>query len=191
MLGLGNPGPRYADTRHNLGFRVADRLARRIGARFGGGLDMLSLTALGRMGDVPVIVAKPGTFMNRSGAAAEALVDRFDAEPADVLVIHDDSDLELGRVRIRTAGGDGGHNGLASIIEHLGTDAFPRIKLGVRGAGREDGDLADYVLSPFDRDEQPIADRLVAVGADASEAVIVGTVGDAMNRFNGMSVADT
>lgn len=186
VLGLGNPGARYRSTRHNMGFRVADVLARRFGA------DLArrdEVTDLARIAQVVIagqttLLAQPRTFMNRSGRAALALCGHFRSEAGDLLVVHDDADLELGRVRIRTGGSAGGHNGIRSLISVLGTEEFPRVKLGVRGAGRDGEDLAEYVLEEFDADEHATAEALALLGADAVETVIAEGIEAAMRRFN-------
>jgi PTH1 family peptidyl-tRNA hydrolase len=126
--------------------------------------------------------------MNRSGRAALALLRRYDESPAALLVIHDDADLELGRLRIRPTGRAGGHNGLRSLIASLGSEEFPRIKLGVRGEGRGEADLADYVLEEFAPQERTTASALVMLGADAVEAVLGGGLEPAMNLMNGRGV---
>jgi PTH1 family peptidyl-tRNA hydrolase len=190
VVGLGNPGDRYRWTRHNLGFRVVDCLAERQGRVF------RKTEALGRVAttcepgrDGGTVLAKPRTFMNRSGRAALALLGRYDAAPEDLVVVYDDADLELGRIRVRSAGSPGGHRGVRSLIDALRTDGFPRVRLGVRGEGRDDMELADYVLEAFDPDEIPVSERLVQTGADAVEALLADGIESAMNRFNGLSVA--
>ncbi len=187
VLGLGNPGARYRSTRHNLGFRVADLLAGRGGGVFTreDTITDLALVAEVEIALEPVVLAKPRTFMNRSGRAALALCRHFDVGPLDLLVVQDDADLPLGRARIRPGGSAGGHNGIRSLISSLGTEEFPRVKLGVRGAGREDLDLAGYVLEEFLKDERASAEALTVLGADAVEAVIREGILAAMNRFNG------
>jgi len=190
VLGLGNPGARYEGTRHNLGFRVVDELAGRGGVVFRRRDEITDLawTVEARIGGQDTVLAKPRTFMNRSGRAALALLRRYDQTPAGLLVIHDDADLELGRLRIRPNGRAGGHNGLRSLIAALGSEEFPRIKLGVRGEGRGEADLAEYVLEDFDAGERSTASALVALGADAVEAVLDQGVERAMNLLNGRSV---
>ncbi len=187
VLGLGNPGARYAGNRHNVGFRVADLLAARAGARFARepGLGSVCETARLRAGGGDIVVAKPRTFMNRSGRAAVALLEGCGAEPRDLLVVHDEADLDLGRIRILSEGGAGGHNGVRSLIDALGTREFPRIRLGVRGSGREDAVLADYVLEDFAEEEREIVDRLVILGADAVETVLSEGLDSARGRFHG------
>lgn len=187
VLGLGNDGAAYRGTRHNAGFEVADVLAERTGAEFQsrGDLGRLAWTAATEIAGERVVLAKPRTLMNLSGRAAAALCRRFTAEPSDLLVVYDDADLALGRVRVRPEGGAGGHNGIRSLIEVLGTPAFPRVKLGVRGEGRDARDLADYVLDKFLPDERPIVARMVASGADAVETVVAEGVATAQRTFNG------
>jgi len=122
--------------------------------------------------------------MNRSGRAAIALREHYGVQPEDLLVVYDDADLELGRIRIRPDGGAGGHNGMRSVITALGSEAFPRVRLGVLGHERDSTELADYVLAEFDADEEPAARSLVVLGADAVEAALEDGIPEAMNRFN-------
>lgn len=182
VVGLGNPGPRYDGTRHNAGFLVVDRVAERWRAEPWRDA-CRSRVARARGGDHPVLLAQPQTFMNRSGAALRVLVERTGLPPGRVLVIHDDLDLPFGRLRIRVGGGAGGHNGIRSILEELGTGDFVRLKLGIdRPTGKGDG--ADYVLSPFSPDEQAVLDPLLGRAADAVESIIVEGPSRAMNRFH-------
>ena len=192
VLGLGNPGDRYRLTRHNLGFRVVEHLAeRRNGVlRRTESLGRVAWTAEITLAGGDAILAKPRTYMNRSGRAAVALLGQFDAAPEDLVVVYDDADLDLGRVRVRPAGSAGGHNGVRSLIDALRSEGFPRVRLGVRAEGRDDGELADYVLEEFEPDEIPVSDRLVEVGADAVEYVLNEGVEAAMNAYNGVSVAE-
>jgi PTH1 family peptidyl-tRNA hydrolase len=187
VLGLGNPGERYRWTRHNLGHKVVDLLRERWGPR------ETIRTAIGktawavsvRIAGQPTILSKSRTYMNRSGRAAVALREHYGIEASDLLVVYDDADLELGRIRIRPEGGAGGHNGMRSVIAALATEGFPRIRLGVLGRDREATDLADYVLAEFDPDEQAVARALATLGADAVEAVLRDGIPDAMNGYNG------
>ena len=187
VLGLGNPGARYRKTRHNLGFRVLDVLAERAGAALGrsGELGSVCLHGEAEVGGAAVVLAKPSTYMNRSGRAGAALLAHYGAAPSELLVVHDDADLVLGRIRIRTGGSAGGHNGLRSLMAALRTTEFPRVKLGVRGARRAEAELTDYVLEPFDDDETEAAEALVELGADAVASVIAEGLAAAMNRWNG------
>jgi len=172
VLGLGNPGTRYQPTRHNLGFRVLDCLAGRWASRFERLAESGSevWTAEVERDREAVVLAKPLTYMNRSGRAAVALCEQYGAAAADLLVVYDDADLELGRIRLRPGGGAGGHNGLHSLIDSLGTDSIPRLRLGVRGAGRERQELADYVLDVFEPSELAIASGITSGSATGASS---------------------
>lgn len=189
VLGLGNDGPEYRWTRHNAGFMVADEIARRCGAAFAarGDLGRVTYSAETTWDGERIVLAKPRTLMNRSGQAAAALSRKYGIEPADLIVVYDDADLAFGRVRVRPEGGTGGHNGLRSLVEVLGTGSFPRVKLGVLGEGRHSRDLADYVLDAFLPDERPVVLRMVELGADAAGAVLRDGVEAAQSAFNGAS----
>jgi len=183
IVGLGNPGDGYANTRHNVGFAVANRLAKRARVEFGiKAAD--SRIAEGSLGDVKIAIARPQTFMNDSGRALTKLLDRYRLEPKDVIVVFDEVDLPLGTIRIRQSGGSGTHNGMRSIVSAIG-DGFPRIRVGVAPAQlREVPDLAEYVLSPFDQDEKDLAEKAMDRAAEAAE-VAVRDLARAMNQFNG------
>jgi PTH1 family peptidyl-tRNA hydrolase len=182
VVGLGNPGPKYAGTRHNVGFDAVDLLARRHGLEWAmAPRGAEALVVNWRMGGA--IVAKPLTFMNLSGAAVVPLMQFYKIELADLLVVVDEVQLETGRIRIRPSGSAGGHNGLKSIIGSFGTDAFPRLRIGV-GRGDTRRNLADHVLARFEADERELIADAIARAADASEAFIADGVADAMNRFN-------
>jgi PTH1 family peptidyl-tRNA hydrolase len=187
VLGLGNPGERYRWTRHNLGHKVVELLAERWGdgGTTRGALGKNVATLPVRIGGQSAVLAKSRTYMNRSGRAAVALREHYGIAAEDLVVVYDDADLELGRIRIRPEGGAGGHNGMRSVIAALATEGFPRIRLGVLGDERESTELADYVLAEFEADEEPVAEALVALGADAVEAVLQDGIPEAMNRFNG------
>jgi peptidyl-tRNA hydrolase, PTH1 family len=191
VLGLGNPGEAYRATRHNLGFRTLDTLAARAGARLeaAGALRPDAWWSRASLEGRPVVLAKPRTFMNRSGRAAAALCRTFETDPGDLVVVHDDADLALGRVRVRRGGASGGHNGLRSLIDVLGTSDFVRVRLGVRGPAREESELADYVLDPFEPSEESTAAELVEVGADATLSFLSAGLDATMNRFNGRNPA--
>jgi PTH1 family peptidyl-tRNA hydrolase len=180
VVGLGNPGAEYAATRHNVGFRVVDELARRSGVASWrrSGSSLVALVDRGR----GVVLAKPETFMNRSGVAVLSLSTSLGVVPSSVLVVADDVDLPLGRLRLRRRGGPGTHNGLRDVVATIGTE-FPRLRVGVRGELPWD-DLAAYVLTPFETDERERADGLVARAADAVEVVLLEGLAPAMNRFN-------
>jgi PTH1 family peptidyl-tRNA hydrolase len=184
LVGLGNPGPQYRDTRHNVGFWVADEIARRWGVSDGWRENFDALTVRGRRaGGETALVAKPLTFMNLSGFAVSRLAQYFQIEPADTLVIVDEVALPLGRLRARRAGSAGGHNGLKSIVEQLGTDAFPRLRLGV-GRGDDRRDLADHVLSKFEPAERATIEAVVLRAADAAEMFVAEGIERVMNTFN-------
>jgi len=193
VLGLGNPGERYSATRHNLGYRVLDGLARRGGARFrrAGLFDRSAWSTRIVRPSGPVVLAKPRTYMNRSGNAAVALCRRYGATPGEILVVYDDADLELGRLRIRPSGSAGGHNGLQSIVDALGSREIPRLRLGVRGERRGDRELSEYVLSEFGEEELPVADALVDLGIESVETILDEGLTSAMNRFNARIAAKT
>jgi PTH1 family peptidyl-tRNA hydrolase len=182
IVGLGNPGRQYRGTRHNVGFAVADELARRHAAEFESA-PAEALIARARDLQRPVMLAKPLTFMNLSGHAVSALTRYFRIELADLLVIADDVNLPLGRLRIRAGGSDGGHNGLRSIGLELGTQEFARLRVGV-GRGDQRRDLADHVLSRFDPDEKAEIEGAILRAADAAEEFVAGDIEQVMNRFN-------
>ena len=184
VLGLGNPGPRYAETRHNVGFRVVEELARRHPV---GGWERYLLCEIGTLGiGDRVIAAKPMTYMNLSGAALSWLLTRFSLTPDRVLVVVDDLDLQLGRLRLRKHGGPGTHNGLRDLSSAVGT-GFPRLRVGVRGE-EPWSDLAAWVTSPFEPEEVEPARQAVIRATDAVEAVIERGLDAAMNEFNRLEV---
>jgi peptidyl-tRNA hydrolase, PTH1 family len=187
VLGLGNEGPEYRWTRHNVGFMVADAIASRCSAAFTarGDLGRLSWTAETTYGGQRVVLAKPRTLMNGSGRAALALRRKYGVEPGDIIAVFDDADLAFGRVRVRPEGGAGGHNGVRSLIEAFGLREFPRVKLGVLGEGRHSRDLADYVLDGFLPDERPVVSAMVEMGADAVASVLNDGVEAAQRAYNG------
>jgi PTH1 family peptidyl-tRNA hydrolase len=182
LCGLGNPGPQYAHTRHNLGFRVVDAIAasRRIG-RWGRGLTLVRAEL--DMGPTRVVLVKPQTYMNLSGRAAAEIRSEFGAEPGEVLVVVDDIALPLGKLRLRTRGSDGGHNGLKSIIAELGTSNFPRLRMGI-GAVPGGVDPADFVLSPFSSGEMEAVDAMVARAVECVEWVARSGFERAMGACN-------
>jgi PTH1 family peptidyl-tRNA hydrolase len=180
ILGLGNPGRRYAGTRHNIGFDVLDLVAERHR------LEWESAPAdaiLAKWRAASALLAKPLTFMNLSGHAARDLLRFFKVDLADLLVVVDEVHLELGRLRARRAGSAGGHNGLRSLIEQLGTGEFARLRIGV-GRGDARRDLADHVLATFAASERDVVAETVGRAADAVELFIADGIGPVMNRFN-------
>jgi peptidyl-tRNA hydrolase, PTH1 family len=171
IVGLGNPGSQYEATRHNAGFMVADVLADRIGAKFSSHKKSNSDIVTARLGDRSVIVAKPRTFMNLSGQPVAALARFYSVEPADIVVVHDELDIDFGAIRLKLGGGEGGHNGLRSITQHLGTKDYLRVRVGV---GRPPGrmDPASYVLKPFSSAERKDLGVICEEAADAAELVL-------------------
>ncbi|MGE5244760.1 MAG: aminoacyl-tRNA hydrolase [Betaproteobacteria bacterium] len=188
IVGLGNPGPKYRGTRHNVGFAVVDELARRAGAAFESAPADALVARWRRPGD-PVLLAKPLTFMNRSGDAVGDLVRYFKVDPADLLVVLDEVQLPLGRIRARPRGSAGGHNGLKSVIAQLGVE-FSRLRLGI-GRGDARRDLADHVLARFDDDEAAEVERMTTRAADAAEMFVTEGIAAVMNAFNRGDLATT
>jgi len=183
VVGLGNPGERYRRTRHNVGFMVVDALAARAGA--GPGREEADAWAMdARIGGADVLLVKPLTFMNRSGVAVEALRTARGLSPGDVLAVVDDTALELGELRVRERGSHGGHNGLRSLIEVMGTEEFVRVRVGIR-KGELPEDLAEYVLSEFPEEDVLVVQEIVGQAADAVECFLRDGAAAAMNRFNG------
>jgi PTH1 family peptidyl-tRNA hydrolase len=183
IVGLGNPGGKYQKNRHNVGFQCLDRLAQAHQLAFDKKQDKAEV-AMGWIRGHRAILAKPQTFVNVSGEAVGALARFFKIEPDHVLVIYDDLDLEQGIIRVRPKGSAGGHNGIKSIIEHLGTQDFPRIRVGI---GRPPGKMEpkSYVLQDFGGDELLVMEEVCGRVVDALDVFLESGVLDAMNRFNG------
>lgn len=179
IVGLGNPGRAYAHTRHNVGFDVLDLFAKRHKARILGRQHRALVGSFDLFGETIVLV-KPQTFMNESGAALAALARKHNLEADDFLVIYDDMDLPLGRVRIRMSGSSGGHKGMNSIIQHLHSQEFPRIRIGI---GHQ-GEAIDHVLSRFSRKDRAIIDQATEQAADALDMILEEGIEAAMNVHN-------
>ena len=186
VIGLGNPGERYRSSRHNIGFDVVEVFARRYGAEHWVDRETYRGVEVSVGGRVLLLV-QPLTFMNRSGEAVEALMGDG-VRSSEILVVVDDIDLPLGRLRLKRRGGPGTHNGLRSICAAVGEE-FPRLRIGVR-SGDPEGDLADYVLSPFPEERRQLVARVIERAADTVEAAVVEGITEAMNRFNGIVVED-
>ncbi len=182
VVGLGNPGEEYRGTRHNLGFRVVDALARRLDA----GPGRVECNAALREA-AEATLAKPLTYMNRSGFAARCLAERRGVEPAGLLIVYDDVHLPLGRLRFRSQGSPGGHQGMASVIHNLRSEGIPRLRLGVGREGEAVAGerLVDYVLGTFTEEERPEVERLVERGAEACLCWLRDGAEAVMQRFNG------
>jgi PTH1 family peptidyl-tRNA hydrolase len=187
IVGLGNPGPEYLDTRHNVGFRVIERLAEMGGAQWQTDAELSARVASIEMANRTCLLIAPQTFMNRSGAAVSAALERWpglDSE-TDVIVVYDDMDLPTGRIRLRPSGGAGGHRGIGDIIDALGTKAIARLRFGVGHPGPDGPSVIDWVLAPFPESEIVTLDEATARAAEALETSIAEGVSVAMGRFNG------
>ena len=184
LVCLGNPGDQYENTRHNVGFMVADEIADRANVPIQK-LKYKALTNTVTLGGQKVLVMKPITYMNLSGEAVRQAVDFYKVPADHVLVVSDDTALAVGRLRIRKGGSAGGHNGLKNIIQHLGTDQFPRVRLGVGEKPHPDYDLADWVLGRFQGEDKKAIDAAVKKAADAIECILSQGLDKGMNRFNG------
>ena len=184
IVGLGNPGPRFEGTRHNIGFCVLDRLAGKLGvkidrAKFSG------YTARATLAGEPVLLLKPTTMMNLSGQAVRQAARYYAIAPEHIVVVFDDISLAPGRLRVRAEGSAGGHNGIKSIIAELGSQAFPRVKVGVGDRPHPDYDLADWVLGRFSQQEKKLVDDAVDRAAGAIETILSRGTYEAANRYNG------
>ena len=182
VVGLGNPGAEYSKTRHNVGFWCVDRLSKQGSIKLSLRRRQVTLGE-GLWAGSPVVLAKPRTFVNWSGEAVSYLLDRYRASPADLLVVYDDMDLEPGRIRLRPQGSAGGHNGMKSIIQSIGTREFRRLRIGIGRPPPEVGDI-EHVLSAMPPDERQKIDEAVDRAAEAVESVLVEGFDVAMNRFN-------
>jgi PTH1 family peptidyl-tRNA hydrolase len=177
VAGLGNPGAEYENTPHNLGFRVVDRLAETMGVRVSRKENM-SLVGLGAR----VVLAKPQTFMNLSGPSVKGLLERYELESGRLILVYDELALPFGEIRVRPKGSDAGHNGVKSVIGSLGTNEFPRVRLGIRPEHLGDG--AKFVLSPFKKAQMQEVEEMVARGCAAVESIIAEGVEKSMTMFN-------
>lgn len=183
VVGLGNPGPQYAKTRHNIGFMVADLLAARMSASFKVHKRSGAEVVTGRLAGRPVVLAKPRTYMNESGRHIGPLAKFYSVTPGEVIVIHDELDIDFGRVRLKVGGGEGGHNGLRSIANALGTKDFQRVRIGIgRPPGRKDP--AAFVLEPFTARERAEVPTLCELAADATELLVEVGLEPAQNQVH-------
>jgi PTH1 family peptidyl-tRNA hydrolase len=188
IVGLGNPGAAYRLTRHNVGYMVVDRLA----LRHGISLDkqrFKSVFGSGKVDGRHVILAKPMTFMNLSGPSVRDLATSFDLDTENVLVIHDDIDVVFGKIKIKEKGGDGGHNGVRSLIVAWGSDEFVRIRIGI-GRPQMDNDVSAYVLGRFDAEQEKQFSDVISTAEHAVKTVLVEGVSEAMNRFHGKTISE-
>lgn len=180
---LGNPGPKYKDTRHNAGFMAADAMEKKLGVSVNK-MRFKALTARVTLGGESVLLLKPQTFMNLSGEAVKAAAAFYKVPPERIIVVSDETALPIGKLRIRKSGSAGGHNGLKSIISQLGTDAFPRIRMGVGAPPHPDYDMADWVLSAFKNQDADNMHTAAERVCDAAECYIAEGPDRAMNKYN-------
>ncbi|HUK81157.1 MAG TPA: aminoacyl-tRNA hydrolase [Verrucomicrobiae bacterium] len=185
VVGLGNPGRDYAGTRHNIGFAVVERLGGQMGGSFRKKWRFSAEVAEVQLDAGKLVLAKPQTFMNRSGVAVNALTNWLKIASTELLVIVDDADLPLGQLRVRQSGGSGGHNGLRSITESLGgNEEFPRLRVGIGRTGPVGDDITDHVLGRFEPQEREQAQQAIALAVEAVECCVKEGLTTAMNRFN-------
>ncbi|AFY39399.1 peptidyl-tRNA hydrolase [[Leptolyngbya] sp. PCC 7376] len=189
IVGLGNPEPKYDRTRHNIGFEFVDRLASDWGVSLQENKKFRGYWAEARRNGKKLGLLKPTTYMNRSGQSLRAVIDWYKIPPESVLVVYDDMDLPLGRLRLRLTGSAGGHNGIKSIISHLGTKDFPRLRIGI-GKARVQGDrqTISHVLGKFAPNEQPVLKKVLTLSEDALSMSLKEGVEKAMSLYNGRSV---
>jgi PTH1 family peptidyl-tRNA hydrolase len=190
IVGLGNPGTKYAGNRHNIGFMCADSFAHAQNLAFARSRSQAKVTE-GRIADHDIVLAKPQTFMNNSGVSVGGLVRRFKVKPENLIVIHDDLDLPLGRIRIRLGGSSGGHKGINSIVEHLGgNQEFVRVRIGIgRPNGSEssqkgEDEVITYVLGNFTTEEKTIVDKVIPCVGEALQSLLTAGLTETMNKFN-------
>jgi len=183
IVGLGNPTPKYEQTRHNVGFDVIDLFCHEIGVKPNFREEYHSLILNGQLESQEIILAKPQTFMNSSGTAVSAIVSNYNIQLEDMIVIYDDLNLELGLIRIRRSGSAGGHKGVKSIIESLGSEAFPRIRIGI-GKPPQGTEAIDFVLSKFSPEEREVIDEAEKLAIEAIKVIIFEGIENAMNKFN-------
>jgi PTH1 family peptidyl-tRNA hydrolase len=189
VVGLGNPGKKYRNTRHNVGYRVLDEIAGRFRLAWSeSGFSERALATVPFGGGVDLLLVRPLTYMNSSGVAVSEVIEDYDLPAADVLVIHDDMDLPLGKVRFKRKGSSGGHRGIESIIEETGTSDFPRLKIGV-GRPPEGVDPAEYVLSRFSGDDEEILAEVIRLAAEATLDAVSRGIDWAMAHYNGLDAA--
>jgi PTH1 family peptidyl-tRNA hydrolase len=186
VVGLGNPGVKYASTPHNIGFEAVDAIASEIGADWQEKRQYKCLWAKGVLNGEQIILVKPQTFMNLSGVSVASVVKYSNSTPSDLIVIHDDIDLALGRLRVRSSGSCGGHNGIRNIIENLASADFVRIKLGV---GKDKSDVISHVLGKFSPEARAVADKLVSATSSVVSSIIKGGAQYAMNTFNSFNAS--
>ena len=189
ICGLGNPGRKYENTRHNIGFITIDRLADKLGIKVNKS-KFRSTVGEGTIGGEKVLLVKPETYMNDSGLAVKDIADFYKLDPKDLLVIYDDFDIPEGTVRIRPFGSSGTHNGMRSVIRLLGSDRFPRIRIGTGKEDMEQRELISFVLGGFSKDEVKLRENAVDIAADAACCYVESGIDLAMNRYNGIQAKE-
>ncbi|MGB7295027.1 MAG: aminoacyl-tRNA hydrolase [Candidatus Aminicenantales bacterium] len=182
IIGLGNPGRRYSGTRHNVGFILVRRLARRWGVKFRKRKYGAKVAEMVRPDD-RLVLAQPQTYMNRSGLAVKQIMEGYRVSPQSLIVVYDDLDIPIGQIRIRKEGRAGSHKGMGSIVAEIGTSAFPRLRVGI-GPQPEASDATEFVLSPFSPEEMPVLEEALRTAEEALEMMIDGRIDAAMNAFN-------
>ena len=186
IAGLGNPGPRYKDTRHNIGFNVINLWAEDLDIHLTG-RRFKSVNILTRFEGKKIFLVRPLTHMNQSGESIRSGVDYYGVQPERLLVVHDDLDLPLGRIKVVKNGGDGGHKGIMSLVRHLGTDGFARVRVGI-GRPRYQESVEDFVLKPFYKEERQIVGQMIRMAVQACEIFVSKGVESAMNIINGQNL---
>jgi PTH1 family peptidyl-tRNA hydrolase len=182
IAGLGNPGPGYKDTRHNIGFQVVNFFSRELGVRLEG-RRFHSINTLTELQGKNIILLRPKTFINLSGKSVKACAHFYDIKPENILIIHDDLDLPVGKIKIVRQGGAGGHKGVRSVIDYLGSTLFPRLKIGI-GRPLYGEDIEDYVLSPFYNDQKDIIEKTIPLAARTCRLFVLDGLEAAMNQIN-------
>lgn len=185
IVGLGNPGRDYEHTRHNVGFDAVDKLAEKLGVNVSK-IKFKGLYGEGFLNGQKIILLKPSTFMNLSGESLIEAVSFFNIPEENIIVIYDDVDIKVGRLRIRPSGSDGGHNGMKNIIYHLQSLNFPRIRIGI---GKPKNDMVNHVLGRFSKDEQEIIDKIIDIAADAAIEIVKNGVQSSMNKYNPVNLS--
>jgi PTH1 family peptidyl-tRNA hydrolase len=188
VLGLGNIGEKYTDTRHNIGFWIVEALAKAFHADWQTDGDV-ALTARIALDDEEIVLAKPTTFMNLSGKAAFYLLNKYQINISDFIIINDDVSLPIGKIRFRSKGGSGGHNGIKSVISYLDTEQFSRLKVGI-GNPQEDMDLVEFVLGEYSDEEAAKMETVVEICKEAILYYLKSDINDAMNKYNGINIID-
>ncbi len=183
IVGLGNPGDTYLDSRHNIGFSIVDALSKDCRSSFKRDRATFASTAKVKLGNTQVLLAKPVTFMNLSGVSLKALLKKYKFDLADILIVCDDLDLELGRIKIRPSGSSGGHHGLESIIDNIHSQDFVRLRVGI-GRPHPNTETSDYVLSQFTRKEKPLVEKTIDSACKCCHSWATSSLAETMNLFN-------